>query len=132
MRIAYLLLTTIAASLVTASVSAGETKRLTETIIAEVINSALQRNVVEPYSLTALRDAKVLAIELVSQESRSDREWVAEIELEVDYGLAPAGVIGFESVRRGQYRLVLSEANGEFVLHRFSPMGVVEYLPAAK
>lgn len=105
--------------------------KLSETMIAGLLEDALTQDVIEPYSLMAFENAEILDIDLVRQERLSGFQWVVEIELEADFGPAPAAVIGFERMRRGRYRLILARPDGQLKLRRFTPIAQIESLPAS-
>lgn len=109
--------------------SADRFEKLTEPMITDLLFKALKQNPVEPYPLTALKNAEVTDIDLIRQDRVSGSLWVAEIELEADFGPAPSAVIGFERVRRGRYALVITRPDGQLKLQRFTPIARVESLP---
>ena len=111
--------------------SVDRIEKFSETMIAGLFEDALSQDVIEPYSLVALENAEVLDIDLVRQERLSGFQWVVEIEMEADFGLAPAAVIGFERIRRGRYRLILARSDGQLKLRRFTPIAQIESLPAS-
>lgn len=91
-----------------------------------LIGEALSRPVVEPYSLTMLKDAEILDIAIERHEQLSNVAWVAEIEVTADFGPAPKGVIGFERVRSQRFRLVGKSHNKNMQLERFTPIAEIE------
>ena len=107
----------------------GSTERITEDMIAQVLEEALDQARIIPHSLTSLSEADILNIRLISQEKLSVSQWLAEVELEVDYGPAPAAVIGFERVRLGYYQLLLARQGDRLELLRFTPIAQTELLP---
>jgi len=99
---------------------------LAERQIERLIEDALDRNVVQPHSLTILENAVILDVDLIRRQKWTPEQKVVVVELEVDFGPAPPGVIGFERLRRDTYWLVLETVDGALAIKRFAPMLKVE------
>ena len=54
--------------------------------------------------------------------------WRADIELRLEVGDPPSGVIGFQNRRQGIFRLVFERRNTRLELLRFNPVGRVQLL----
>lgn len=91
---------------------------------AAQIEALLQRAQAEthPRLPPSYWNAKLLDFDMRQLEAAAPSNWVAIVDLAFDFGPAPAGVIGFERQRGGEYRLVLSRKDGALGLKRFAPL----------
>lgn len=76
------------------------------------------------------RNATVRRFVLRELDGALAPRWRAEIELDLEVGDPPNGVIGFQKQRRGLFRLVFERRNDRLKLLRFNPVGRAELLPA--
>ena len=104
--------------------------RPTEQSIEALLRDALAREEVALPSLLPFKSARMMEFGLVTLERVTSSRWHAETEMVFDFGPPPPAVLGFERLRRGQYRLVLERVGEVWRLKRFTPMGRVHPLPA--
>ena len=106
--------------------------RPNERSIEALLRSALARDEVALPALLPLKSARMMEFALARLERVTSSRWHAETEMLFDFGPPPPAVLGFERIRRLQYRLVLERDGEAWRLKRFTPMGRVHPLPARK
>ena len=114
----------IAAGFLLASHEAGAMSQRSDAPTAIQIEALFHRAQVEthPRLPPSYWHAKLLDFDLRQLEASASSRWVAIVDLAFDFGPAPAGVIGFQRERGGEYRLELQREDGEIALRRFAPL----------
>ena len=80
-------------------------------------------------SLLSFDSAELLDFGLLELERVSPARFDARVDLKLDFGPAPEGVLGYERMRRGLYELELRHNGANWTLQQLTPLATTRPMP---
>lgn|GEM_PF-2190813 len=101
----------------------------TEAEVATLVRETLSDPSGEALRWRDFNGARVLDFELLTLQRIGPGRWRADLDLVLDFGPAPAAVVGYRRERRGLYRLDIRRDDDGFAVLRFNAAGSLQRLP---
>ena len=101
----------------------------TEAEVATLVRETLADPSGEALNWRDFEGARVLDFELLGLQRIGPGRWRADVDMVLDFGPAPAAVLGYQRERRGLYRLDIRRDGDGFSVLRFNAAGSVQRLP---